>query len=69
VELYHGVLPLILAIGYYRDVQKKASKAARLLAQKSVRARREKWGEKEFLRRMREWGKLGGRPPKKGKKS
>jgi hypothetical protein len=46
---------------------KKASEAARLLARKSVRARREKWGEKGFLRRMREWGKKGGRPPK-GKK-
>lgn len=46
------------------DGQSKASEAARLLARKSVRARREKWGEREFVRRMREWGKLGGRPPK-----
>ena len=45
----------------------KASKAARELAKRSIRARREKWGEKEFLRRMREWGKLGGRPRKQGK--
>jgi hypothetical protein len=44
--------------------QSKSSEAARLLARKSVRARREKWGEREFARRMREWGKLGGRPPK-----
>jgi hypothetical protein len=43
-------------------MRKKESEAARLLAQKSVRARREKWGDKEFVRRMREWGKLGGRP-------
>lgn len=49
-------------------MRKNTSEAARLLARKSVRARREKWGEKEFLRRMREWGKKGGRPPKKGKK-
>lgn len=51
-----------------RSVRKKASEAARLLAQKSVRARREKWGDKEFVRRMREWGKLGGRPKKGGKR-
>jgi hypothetical protein len=40
----------------------KTSEAARLLAQESVRARREKWGEEEFVRRMIQWGKLGGRP-------
>jgi len=28
----------------------------------------EKWGKKEFERRMREWGKLGGRPKGSGKK-
>lgn len=49
-------------------MESKASEAARFLARKSVRARREKWGEKEFTRRMREWGKLGGRPRKEGKK-
>ncbi len=53
-----------LTIGYKKHMR-KASEAARLLARKSVRARREKWGEKEFVRRMREWGRLGGRPPKK----
>jgi hypothetical protein len=46
----------------------KATEAARELARRSVRARRDKWGEKEFVRRLREWGKLGGRPhQKKGK--
>lgn len=49
-------------------MENKASEAARLLARKSVRARRERWGEQEFVRRMREWGKLGGRPRKEGKK-
>jgi hypothetical protein len=43
---------------------KKTSEAARLLAQESVRARREKWGEDEFVRRLIQWGKLGGRPRK-----
>jgi len=42
----------------------KASEAARELARCSIRARREKWGEREFIRRMRKWGKLGGRPRK-----
>jgi hypothetical protein len=44
----------------------KTREAAQELAKRSVRARREKWGEKEFVRRMREWGKLGGRPRKEG---
>jgi len=46
-------------------VKARASEAARLLAQRSVSARRERWGEQEFQRRMREWGKLGGRPRKR----
>jgi hypothetical protein len=49
--------------------QSKTSEAAQLLAQKSVRARRKKWGQREFVRRMREWGRLGGRPPKKGRRN
>jgi len=40
----------------------KASEAASLLGKRSARARREQWGEEEFKRRLREWGKLGGRP-------
>jgi len=44
------------------------SQAARALARRSVEVRREKWGEKEFKRRLREWGKLGGRPKGSGRK-
>ena len=44
-----------------------ASKAASLLGSKSAEARRKKWGKKEFVRRMQEWGKLGGRPKGSGK--
>lgn len=44
------------------------TKAAKELARRSVRARRLKWGSEGFRARMREWGKLGGRPPKGGKK-
>jgi len=43
------------------------SKAASLLGRKSAEARRKQWGKKEFVRRMQEWGKLGGRPKGSGK--
>jgi len=43
------------------------SKAASLMGRKSARAREEQWGRKEFVRRMQEWGKLGGRPKGSGK--
>jgi hypothetical protein len=46
----------------------KTTEAARELAKRSIATRKRIWGEKEFVRRMREWGKLGGRPPKKGKR-
>jgi hypothetical protein len=38
------------------------SRAASLMGKKSAQVRTKKWGKKEFVRRMREWGKLGGRP-------
>jgi hypothetical protein len=47
----------------------KVSKAASLLGRKSATVRQEKWGKKEFVRRMQEWGKLGGRPKGSGKKT
>ena len=43
------------------------NKAASLMGRKSAKARQKKWGEKEFVRKMREWGKLGGRPKGSGK--
>jgi hypothetical protein len=55
-----------LSLGYDSVMQKKASEAARLLARRSIEARRRKWGQAGFEARMRAWGKLGGRPPKKG---
>lgn len=36
--------------------------AASLMGKRSAEARRKKWGNAEFERRMRAWGKLGGRP-------
>ncbi len=47
--------------------QKEVNEAASLLGKRSAAVRKRKWGKKEFERKMREWGKLGGRPPK-GKK-
>ena len=44
------------------------SRAASLMGRKSAKARTAKWGKKEFVRRMREWGKLGGRPKGSSKK-
>ena len=44
------------------------NKAASLMGCKSAEARKKKWGKKEFVRRMREWGKLGGRPKGSKKK-
>jgi len=47
---------------------KEVSKAASLLGRKSAKVRQELWGKKEFVRRMQEWGKLGGRPKGSSKK-
>jgi hypothetical protein len=44
------------------------SEAAKELAKRSVAARRRAWGKKGFRKKMQEWGKLGGRPSKKGKR-
>ena len=41
---------------------RKISEAASAMGKRSAEARRDKWGQREFLRRMREYGKLGGRP-------
>jgi hypothetical protein len=46
----------------------KTSEAARELARLSIEARRRKWGEEGFRKKMQVWGKLGGRPPGKGKR-
>jgi len=43
-------------------MKKDVSKAASLLGRKSAQARQKKWGKTEFVQRMQEWGKLGGRP-------
>jgi hypothetical protein len=45
----------------------KAHEAASLLGKRSAEVRRAKWGPAEFKRRLRHWGKLGGRPKGSGK--
>jgi hypothetical protein len=40
------------------------NEAASALGKRSAEVRQKKWGKKEFLKRMREYGKLGGRPKK-----
>jgi hypothetical protein len=45
------------------------NKAAGLMGRKSAEARKKRWGKKEFVRGMQEWGKLGGRPKGSGGKS
>ena len=44
------------------------SKAASVLGRRSAEVRTERWGRQEFVKRMRAWGKLGGRPKGSGKK-
>ena len=45
----------------------KINKAASLMGRKSAESRKKKWGKKEFVHKMQEWGKLGGRPRGSGK--
>ena len=44
--------------------KRSVSEAASALGKRSADVRQQKWGKKEFLKRMREYGKLGGRPKK-----
>jgi hypothetical protein len=51
-----------------KESSKDVSKAASLMGRKSAEKRATDWGEDEFKRKMREWGKMGGRPKGSGKK-
>jgi len=59
-------LALNLTLGYAQIMN--VNKAASLMGRKSAEARAKKWGKEEFVRRMQEWGKLGGRPRVSGRK-
>jgi hypothetical protein len=43
------------------------SNAASLMGRRSAEIRIKQWGKREFVAKMREWGKLGGRPKGSGK--
>jgi hypothetical protein len=47
-----------------KDVEAQISEVMGLLGKRSAEARQKKWGSLEFIKRMREYGKLGGRPKK-----
>ena len=47
-----------------KTVDEKINEVMSLLGQRSAEVRQKKWGRKEFVKRMRQWGKLGGRPKK-----
>jgi hypothetical protein len=44
------------------------SNAASLMGRRSAEARIQRWGKREFVAKMREWGRLGGRPKGSSKK-
>jgi len=48
-------------------MESKISEVMSLIGKRSAEVRQKKWGKKEFLKRMREYGKLGGRPKKNDK--
>jgi len=56
-----------LTLGYRVNVS-DVIKAASVMGRRSAEARKKMWGKKEFVRRMQEWGKLGGRPKRTRKK-
>ena len=47
-----------------KTVDEKINEVMSLLGQRSAEVRQKKWGKREFARKMRNWGKLGGRPRK-----
>jgi hypothetical protein len=54
--------------GSDKNLEAQISQVMGVLGKRSAEVRQKKWGKKEFLKRMREYGKLGGRP-KKSKES
>ena len=63
----HPIFVPNLTLGY-NNCMTDVSKAASLMGRKSAESREKRWGRKEFVHKMQEWGKLGGRPKVGGKK-
>jgi hypothetical protein len=51
-----------------REQPQDSSSGASLMGRLSAEARKKKWGKRASVAKMREWGKLGGRPQGSGKK-
>jgi ribosomal protein S6 len=47
-----------------QEMESKISEVMSVMGQRSAQARKKAWGTKEFKKRMKEFGKLGGRPKK-----
>ena len=47
-----------------RKSKQNVNEAASALGKRSAEVRQKTWGKKEFVKRMRDYGKLGGRPKK-----
>jgi len=47
-----------------QDMESKISEVMSLMGKRSAAAREKTWGKAEFKKRMKAWGKLGGRPKK-----
>ena len=50
-----------------KESKPDVNEAASALGKRSAEVRQKKWGKKEFVKRMREYGKLGGRPKRADK--
>jgi hypothetical protein len=58
------ILVIVTKKSAKEDTETKISEVMSLIGKRSAEVRQKKWGKKEFLKRMREYGKLGGRPKK-----
>jgi hypothetical protein len=55
-----------------KPAKPNVNEAASALGKRSAEVRQKQWGKREFVKKMRAWGKLGGRPKKtetKGKEN
>lgn len=51
-----------------QDMDAKLKEVMSFMGKRSAEARQKAWGRKEFVKKMREWGRLGGRPRKADKR-
>jgi hypothetical protein len=63
-----GQLALVSDSTIVRVLYESVNRAASPMGRCIVEARRKKWGKREFVKQMQEWGKLGGRPKGRNKR-